>query len=369
MDTSKVPFYAKASLILIGFFAFISMLYIAQRIIVPVIYATILAIVLSPLVDFFVRKKINRVLAITLSLALVLGVIILFILFFSSQMNLFTESFPKLLDKFSETLHRLVIWVSEHFNISAQKIDNYISDTKTAMLSSSRSTIGVTLTTMGGALIILVLIPVYVFMILFYQPLLLDFIRRLFGKDNQKEVNEVLNSTKTIIRRYLVALLLEAAIIAALNSAGLLIIGIDYAIVLGIIGAILNVIPYIGGVIAVALPMMIAFVTKSSPTYAILVLIVYIIIQFIDNHYIIPKIVASKVRINALISIIVVLAFGALWGIPGMFLSIPLTAILKVIFDHIDTLKPWGFLLGDTMPAIAIFKIKLKKKVPKYADV
>lgn len=367
MDTTKVPFYAKASLILIGFFAFISILYIAQRIIVPVIYATILAIVLSPLVDFLVRKKINRVLAITLSLALVLGVIILFILFFSSQMSLFTESFPKLLDKFTETLHRLVIWVSQHFNISVAKVNSYVAETKTAMLSSSRSSIGVTLATMGGALIILVLIPVYVFMILFYQPLLLDFIRRLFGKDNHKEVNEVLNSTKTIIRRYLVALLLEAAIIAALNSAGLLIIGIDYAIVLGIIGALLNVIPYIGGVIAVALPMMIAFVTKSSPTYAILVLIVYIIIQFIDNHYIIPKIVASKVRINALISIIVVLAFGALWGIPGMFLSIPLTAIIKVIFDHIDTLKPWGFLLGDTMPAIAIFKIKIKKKVLKDA--
>ena len=175
-------------------------------------------------------------------------------------------------------------------------------------------------------------------------------------------MNEVLFSTKNIIQRYLIALLFEAAIIAILNSAGLLILGIDYAIVLGIIGALLNVIPYIGGIIAVALPMMVAFVTKSSPTYAFLVLAFYIIIQFIDNHYIIPKIVASKVRINALISIIVVLAGGALWGIPGMFLSIPLTAILKVIFDHIDELKPWGFLLGDTMPTIALFKIKLKTK-------
>ena len=108
--------------------------------------------------------------------------------------------------------------------------------------------------------------------------------------------------------------------------------------------------------------MMVAIVTKSSPTYALLVLGVYIIIQFIDNHYIIPKIVASKVKINALISIIVVLVGGALWGVPGMFLSIPLTAILKVIFDHIDSLKPWGFLLGDTMPAIEIFKLKLKNK-------
>ena len=361
MDTIKVPFYAKASLVFIGLFAFISMLYIAQGIIVPLIYASIIATVLSPLVDFFVRKKINRILAITFSLFLVCIILILFAVFLYSQLSVFTESFPKLLDKFYEILNTSSAWASTHFSISTKKINTYINETKTGMLSGSRSAIGATLINMGSALVVLVLIPVYVFMILFYRPLLLDFVRKLFGKSNQQEVNEVLSSTKNIIQKYLGALLLEAAIVATLNAVGLLIIGIDYAIVLGIIGAILNVIPYIGGIVAVALPMMIAIVTKSSASYALLVLLAYIIIQFIDNHYIIPKIVASKVKINALISIIVVLTFGALWGIPGMFLSIPLTAILKVIFDHIDSLKPWGFLLGDTMPAIALFKIKTKK--------
>jgi len=146
-----------------------------------------------------------------------------------------------------------------------------------------------------------------------------------------------------------VGLLIEGLIVATLNSISLLIIGIDYAILLGLIGAILNVIPYIGGIIAVALPMIIALVTKS-PTYALLVMAAYILIQFIDNHYLIPKIVASKVQINALVSVIVVLLGGALWGVPGMFLSIPLTAIIKVIFDHIEPLKPWGFLLGNNVP-------------------
>ena len=148
---------------------------------------------------------------------------------------------------------------------------------------------------------------------------------------------------------------------AILNSAGLLLIGVNYAILLGIFGAFLNIIPYIGGIIGVALPMIVALLTQST-TGVLLVFIVYAIIQFIDNHYIVPKLVASKVRINALVSIIVVLAGGALWGVPGMFLSIPLTAMLKVIFDHIDGLKPWGFLLGDTIPVISIFKIKLKKQ-------
>ena len=352
----------RAAVVFIGLFALVAMLYIAQRIIVPIIYSTIIAIVLSPLVDFWVRQKLNRTFAIALSIALVLLSTALFLWLMSSQFGAFTQSFPLLIDKLSQALDKCTTWASHYFNISTENIGAFIAHTKTQILDVGSAAMGETISSIGNTLVILVLIPVYVFMILFYQPLLLDFIRRLFGEGNQKEVDQILFSTKTIIQRYLIALLIEAAIIATLNSVGLLIIGIDNAIVLGITGALLNVIPYIGGIIAFALPIIVALVTKSNTTAALLVIAVYSIIQFIDNHYIIPKLVASKVRINALIAIIVVLVGGALWGIPGMFLSIPLTAILKVICDHIESLKPYGFLLGDTMPTIAVFKINSKKK-------
>ena len=94
-------------------------------------------------------------------------------------------------------------------------------------------------------------------------------------------------------------------------------------------------------------------------------MIAYYIIQLIDNNYLVPYIVSSKVKINALFSIIVVIAGNALWGIPGMFLSIPLLAIVKLIFDHIEPLEPWGFLLGDTMPSILKINPILKKLIKK----
>jgi len=149
--------------------------------------------------------------------------------------------------------------------------------------------------------------------------------------------------------------------VAILDTAALFILGIEYAIILGILGALLNMIPYLGGLVAVAMPMMVALVTKTSPMFAIYVLVLYYIIQLIDNNYIVPYIVASKVKINALFSIIVVIAGNALWGIPGMFLSIPILAIVKLVCDHIEPLKPWGFLLGDTMPSILEIKKILKK--------
>jgi predicted PurR-regulated permease PerM len=178
-------------------------------------------------------------------------------------------------------------------------------------------------------------------------------------------VSQIVSQIKTVIQRYLIGLFIEAIMMATLNTVALLIIGIDYALILGVIGALLNVIPYVGGLVAVILPMAVALVTKSTSWYLVYVLAAYYFIQLIDNNYIVPKIVASKVKINALFSIIVVLAGNALWGIPGMFLSIPLLAIVKLIFDHIEPLKPWGFLLGDTMPSLLKIKVIFKKKVDK----
>ena len=175
-------------------------------------------------------------------------------------------------------------------------------------------------------------------------------------------MSEIINQTKTVIQRYLVGLVIEAIMVAALDTAALLILGIEYALLIGILGALLNMIPYIGGLVAVAMPMIVALVTKSSPLYVFYVLAAYYFIQLIDNNYIVPYIVASKVKINALFSIIVVIAGNALWGIPGMFLAIPLLAIIKLICDHIESLKPLGFLLGDTMPPILKIKTIFKKK-------
>ena len=201
-------------------------------------------------------------------------------------------------------------------------------------------------------------------MILFYQPLLREFVIRISGSNYESHVREIVSQIKTVIQRYLVGLIIEAGMMAVMNTAALLILGIEYAFILGILAAVLNVIPYIGGIIAVALPMMVALVTKSSPWYAFYVLVAYYIIQLIDNNYIVPYIVASKVKINALFSVIVVLAGNALWGVPGMFLSMPLLAIIKLICDHIEPLKPWGFLLGDTMPPLLKIKTIFKKINP-----
>jgi predicted PurR-regulated permease PerM len=361
-----MPSYARVTIFMVGLFVFFAIMYLTQVIVVPLVFALIIAILLQPLVNFFVRKKVKRMLAIVITLFITFVLIAGLGAFIISQMSRFGDSWPDLVEKFTLILNQTVTWASGYFDIDAKKITDWLAHTKSELINSSSAAIGQTLMNVGSGLVILFLVPVYVFMILFYQPLLMDFIHKIAGTENHDRTREIVSQIKTVIQRYLLGLVIEFVIVAVLDALALLALGIEYAILLGILGALLNLIPYIGGLVAVALPMMIAIATKDSAWYAMYVLILYYIIQLIDNNYLVPKIVASKVRINALFSMIAVIAGGALWGIPGMFLSIPLLAIVKLIFDHIEPLKPYGFLLGDTMPSLLKIKpirlLRIKKK-------
>jgi predicted PurR-regulated permease PerM len=264
-STVQFPFYAKFALVSIGAFAFGYTLYIGQHIILPLIYATILAILLNPLVNFLVLKKMNKILSIFIAVVLTILIVLCFIYFISTQLTILSDTFPLLKEKFYEASKHTIRWTSENFNINMSNINKWIQETENDAINNLGGAIGQTISTLSSILIMVVLLPVYLFMILYYKDLLLEFIRRLFKAEQHIQVFEILNNSKGIIQSYLIGLLVEAAIVAALNSLGLLIIGIEYAIILGITGALLNVIPYIGGVIAIALPMIIAIVTKDSP--------------------------------------------------------------------------------------------------------
>jgi predicted PurR-regulated permease PerM len=362
----KFPFYARVTISLIGTIAFLSMLYIGKSIIIPIVFATIVAIMLNPIVVFLVRLKIPRVLAITIVMVLTFLVMFAFVALIITQVSRISDSWTSLAAKFSGIFTQTINDAGDYFDKDPQKIHAWIAKTQIDIISKSTAAIGQTLVIFGSGLVVLFLLPVYIFLVLFYEPLLIEFIYRLFGTDNKSKISEIVSQIKTVIQRYLFGLLIEALIVAALDTTALLILGIEYALLLGIAGALLNMIPYLGGLVAVAMPMIVALVTEK-PVYALYVLIAYYIIQLVDNNYIVPYIVASKVKINALFSIIVVIAGNALWGIPGMFLSIPILAIVKLVCDHIEPLKAWGFLLGDTMPPLIkidsiLKKIKIKTK-------
>jgi len=355
----EYPFYLKATVILFGLILLVYVFSALGEILVPLAFAAFLAVLLNPLVNTLMSRKVPKALAIILSLFLAVAFLTGLFYFLSTQIAQFSESFPLLKQKFLTLSGSLEQWIYLKFNVSTEKQLAFIKQA----LDNSQSLLGQTVGTVLGTLSVVFLLPVYIFMLLFYKTLILNFFFEVFKEKHSREVAEILRETKLAIQSYIVGLLIEMVIVATLNSIALLLLGVKYAILLGVIGAILNMLPYIGGIIAIALPVLIATVTKDGYSTQLGIVVAYLVIQFIDNNIIFPRFVSVKVQINALISIVIVLLGNALWGISGMFLSVPFVAVLKIIFDRIDELKPWGKLLGDNVPTRYLGNRRNKKTV------
>ncbi len=352
MLLKQYPFYLKATVILFGISLVVLVLYMLADFLVPMGFSVLLAILLNPFYTKLRIWKVPKVLAVSLTLLAMIVILFAVLYFLSSQMIQFGDTFPALKAKGAQIVVEVEAWVQHTFGLSIQKQMEMLNEAA----NNSKGLVGQTIGSLFGLFSVLFLIPVYIFLLLLYKELILNFLYEVFSEENSERVAAILNQTKMAIQSYIVGLLIEAAIVAVLNSAALFILGVKYALLIGVIGAILNMVPFIGGIIAIILPLLIATVTKDGYSTQIGIIIAYSVIQFIDNNILVPKIVSSKVQINALVSIIVVLLVGALWGVAGMFLSIPMVAVLKIIFDRIDDLKPWGKLLGDEIPTHSILQ-------------
>jgi predicted PurR-regulated permease PerM len=341
----KYPFYIRATIILFGLILCSYALSNLRDVLVPFSFALFLAILLNPLVDRLMGWKLPRIPAIALALLAAIIIIAGVWYFLATQMMHFTSQMPELEKKTTDLVSKLQQQVAKKIPLATQ--NQYIAEAKAGI----KPLIGQTLGTVAGTLSTAFLLPIYTFLLLYYKTLILNFLYEIFAEENESEVRTVLQRVRGAIQSYMYGLLLEGLIVATMNTIALLILGVPYAILLGILGAILNVLPFFGGILAAMLPMVVATITKDGVHTQIWIAISYIVIQFIDNHFLIPYIVSSKVKINALISIVAVLLGAAVWGLSGMFLAIPFIGVLKIIFDRIPEMKPWGRLLGDQLPA------------------
>ena len=337
----KYPFYIRATVILFGLILCSYALSNLRDILVPFSFALFLAILINPLVNRLMRWKVPRIPAIALALLVAIVVIGSVWYFLAVQMMHFTSQLPALEQRTADLVSRVQQNLAKRIPMDRQ--NQYIAEAKEGI----KPLIGQTLGSVVGTLTTAFLLPIYTFLLLYYKTLMLNFLYEIFAEENEAEVRTVLQRVRGAIQSYMYGLLIEGLIVATMNTVALFILGVPYAILLGIMGALLNVLPFFGGVLAALLPMVVATITKEGMHTQVWIAISYIVIQFIDNHFLIPYIVSSKVRINALISIVVVLLGGAVWGLSGMFLAIPFIGVLKIIFDRIPELQPWGRLLGS----------------------
>jgi predicted PurR-regulated permease PerM len=233
------------------------------------------------------------------------------------------------------------------FGVSTSEQNKMLGD---LMRNFSQMAGGILLGT-TNALSTLIQIPIYIFLFLIYRHKFRDFVLSLLPGDEELAWKK---DVERVVQGYLSGLFLVTLIIATLNAVGLMIVGIDHAIFFGILSGVLTIIPYVGIIIGALFPIIMALITKDSIWYAIGVVIVFAIVQFLEGNFITPKITGSKVSINALAAIIALVIGGKILGIAGMILAVPTIGLIKILVSHSNHLKPFVILLEDSPAKKAI---------------
>lgn len=340
----------RRSIELLGIFLLGYLLVIGKDIIMPVLMAFFISIMLLPVHNFFNRKKVPEALSIFLSILLLAIGVGVVVWFFSSQVSSLVADFPEIRKNVTAHLNSLSAWISRISNFSTQEQAKLIEEQANRLLNFGGSFLTGAAGSVSSTLVFIGLLPIYIYLILFYKNLLLRFVFLWFPEENHPKVREAMLETKVIIKSYLLGLLIQITYVTILLGGILLLIGIKHALLIAIIFAFLNLIPYVGALIGNVIGVLLTLTSSEEvwPILAVLGTIAFV--QFLDNNILMPRIVGSKVKINALAAILGVFIGGSLAGISGMFLSLPIIAIIKVTFDRSSIFKHWGVLLGDEIP-------------------
>lgn len=236
--------------------------------------------------------------------------------------------------------------MEQRFNISQGQQIEWLNKELTAFTDRAGAMAMNLFTATGSVLGTAVIIPIITFFLLLMKGRFRAFFTQL-GSNRDGAVVRVVENIAHLSRKWLKGVIIVMAFIGVLDAIGFLALGLPYAILLAATAALLNVIPYVGPWLGALFPVLIALLTKDSVMVAVGVVAVIAFTQFLDNNLVTPKIVGSSVSINPLASMIALIAWGSLWGFMGLILAIPITGMMKLVFDEIPTLKPWGFILGE----------------------
>jgi len=347
MIVSEQPFYFKATVKLMLIGLIIAFLVLAENILIPLTIAVFFTFLLAPVSGKLEQWHFPKSLAILVSIILAFALFIAMLYFFYSQIISFINDLPLLENTFATKWESFQQFITQTFHISQIEQQAWL----TTKIKENASSGGVLILGIFSAttsfLVSFALIPIYIFFLTLYQDKFKEFIRLIAKEDHNEQALTVVKKVSRVSQKYLVGIFLDVVILSILNSTGFLILGLPHAILFGVLISVLNIIPYIGVLIGSALPILMAFLTKDAIGYTFAVAGVCVFVQFLDNNFITPFVVGSSVSINPLTATIVLIASSLIWGIPGMVLCLPLTGMAKVVCDNVESLKPYGYLLGE----------------------
>jgi len=319
-----------------------------QVVIVPLIFSLIFSVMIYPLAKLLQRWKFSKGLAALFSVAITSVAIGSIIYFLWTQISQLNEQMPQLADKLDSLYKEFQTHLYYKYGIARSDQTYQIKNQLNHLANDNGGKIlGWAFKEIANFVTDVTLIPLFVFFLLYFRDFFLEFFCKAFSTADNEVINTILTSMCEVIQSWLVGLVAVMAIVGTLNTIGLVSLGIQYAVLFGFLAALLLLIPYVGIIIGSLLPALMALATKDSYWYAVGAIAVFLFVQILEGNLITPYVIGSKISINPLVAILSLILFGNLWGISGLILALPITAMCKVIFDAVPEMKPFGFVLGE----------------------
>ena len=358
MTSGPTPVLTRAIKILFFLFLVFAGLYFARPFLVPVAFGGIIAMLFLPICRKLEEKRFPKALA-------AISCIFLLVLFVAGigvllawQVSDLASDLTGMEKRVQEFASRVRSYINSAFDISPQKQQEVLNKGQAGQTGIG-SMVSQFLASFFGFAANTVIVLIYIFLFLFYRIHLKKFILRLVPADQRTETQKVIRETSRVAQKYLIGLALMIVTLWVLYSIGFSIAGVRNAIFFAILCGLLEIVPFVGNITGTALTILMAMTQGGGTNMIVIILVTYVVVQFFQTYILEPLIVGSEVNINPFFTILGIILGELIWGIPGMVLAIPTLGILRVIFDHVPALQPYGFLIGEE---------KKKKKGSKRTD-
>ena len=356
-------FFTRLALILfVGILVFIILIY-ARNFLYPLSLAVLFSYLLFPISSALEKIKVPRGLAIIVSILIGISVFGAIIFFLYNRLTFFLDDLPALKANAQQTLDQILDRIEANFGLAVEGQKRVLRDGINQALETGALSFQRTFSSTTTTIFTFGIMPVYVFFMTFYRNRFRGFILLLTAPDRHPRTNKILDEISKVTTQYVGGVTMVVLILCVLNSVGLWIVGIKYALMFGIISALMNFIPYFGTILGAAFPLLFTIIS-GTPEKALGVIVLFAIIQFTENNILTPNITGGSVQINPFFTILVLVIGGITWGIPGMLVAVPALGMMKIVFDNVETLNPFSYLLGWEKPKRYI---RLKRRPDKAA--
>jgi predicted PurR-regulated permease PerM len=328
---------------LVILFLVVAALVLAKPFLVPLAIGALLAMLFVPMCNWLERHKFPRAASATVALLVVLVIVASICAVLSWQINGLAEDAPKIKQHVSQLYNQFTAYISNILGVSKATQEKMMADQKGNATSNLTSFIG----SIGYTFIDCILVLVYMFLLLLYRRHIKQFALKLVSVEKQAEIETILIQASGVSQQYLAGLAKMVACLWVMYSIGFTIVGIDSSIFFAVLCGLLEIVPFVGNLTGSAITILVTVAQGGDTSMIAGIVITYGTVQFIQSWFIEPIIVGPQVRINALATIAALVVGELLWGTPGMILAIPITGMLKIFFDHVPALKPYGFLIGE----------------------